>query len=204
MDAKAVITSPQVSHHPSISVVEMISELLDPLNARGGPVKLYRPAISYISICTGLNGPSELKESSSKLNIRDPSWRAEREAEQEVAEVDVKSKIWNVTRSGLAPPANNITSPRGSVAVLLLLGEHSHISDLGGQRLVSVTQLIYCWTILNQASRRRTVGSSHYYLGPETFPGNRPWHIWKQRSSLPGRRPRAWGVGQAGFLLRPV
>jgi hypothetical protein len=54
-------------------VVEMISELHDPLNARGGPVKLYRPAISYISICTGLNGPSELKESSSKLNIRNPS-----------------------------------------------------------------------------------------------------------------------------------
>jgi hypothetical protein len=44
-------------------VVEMISELHDPLNARGGPVKLYRPAISYISICKGLNGPSELKES---------------------------------------------------------------------------------------------------------------------------------------------
>jgi hypothetical protein len=32
-------------------------ELLDPLNARGGPVKLYRPAISYISICKGLVDP---------------------------------------------------------------------------------------------------------------------------------------------------
>ena len=30
-----------------------LSELLDPLNARGGPVKLYRPAMSYISICWG-------------------------------------------------------------------------------------------------------------------------------------------------------
>jgi hypothetical protein len=38
-------------------VVEMISALLDPLNARGGPVKLYRPAISYISIYKGLFGP---------------------------------------------------------------------------------------------------------------------------------------------------
>jgi hypothetical protein len=36
-----------------------------------------------------------------------------------------------------------ITSPRGSVAALLLLGEDSHISDLEGQRLVSVTQLTY-------------------------------------------------------------
>jgi hypothetical protein len=60
----------------------MISELLDPLNARGGPVKLYRPAISYISIYKGLDGPSELKESSSKLNIRDV-------AEQGIAEVDI-------------------------------------------------------------------------------------------------------------------
>jgi hypothetical protein len=40
-----------------VFVVEMISELPDPLNARGGPVKLYRPAISYISICKGLFGP---------------------------------------------------------------------------------------------------------------------------------------------------
>jgi hypothetical protein len=32
-------------------------ELLNPLNARGGPVKLYRPAISYISICWGLVDP---------------------------------------------------------------------------------------------------------------------------------------------------
>jgi hypothetical protein len=63
-------------------VVEMISELPDSLNARGGPVKLYRPAISYISIYKGLDGPSELKESSSKLNIRDV-------AEQGVAEVDI-------------------------------------------------------------------------------------------------------------------
>jgi hypothetical protein len=44
-------------------VVEMISELYDPLNARGGPIELYRPAISYIFIYTGLNGLSELKES---------------------------------------------------------------------------------------------------------------------------------------------
>ena len=43
-----------------------LSELLDPLNARGGPVKLYRPAISYISIYKGLDGPSE-------LNSRGPS-----------------------------------------------------------------------------------------------------------------------------------
>jgi hypothetical protein len=65
------------------SVVEMISGLPDPLNAWGGPVKLYRPAaISYISIYNGLVGPSELKESSSKLNIRDV-------AEQGVAGVDI-------------------------------------------------------------------------------------------------------------------
>jgi hypothetical protein len=55
----------------------MISELLDPLNARGGPAKLYRPAISYISICKGLFGPiqaeRELKGTPSELNIRDPS-----------------------------------------------------------------------------------------------------------------------------------
>jgi hypothetical protein len=57
------------SHNYEI-VVEMISELPDPLNARGGPVKLYRPAISYISIYKGLDGPFELKESPSKLNIR--------------------------------------------------------------------------------------------------------------------------------------
>jgi hypothetical protein len=37
----------------------------------------------------------------------------------------------------------NITSPRDSVAALLLLEENSHISDLEGQRLVSVTQLTY-------------------------------------------------------------
>jgi hypothetical protein len=34
-----------------------LSELLDPLNARGGPVKLYRPDISHISICKGLVDP---------------------------------------------------------------------------------------------------------------------------------------------------
>jgi hypothetical protein len=34
-----------------------LPELLDPLNARGGPVKLYRPTISYISICWGLVDP---------------------------------------------------------------------------------------------------------------------------------------------------
>jgi hypothetical protein len=58
----------------------------------------------------------------------------------------------------------NITSPRGSVAALLLLEENPHISDLEGQRLVSVTQWTYHWTILNHAYRRRAVGSSHYYL----------------------------------------
>jgi hypothetical protein len=60
-----------------ISVVEMISELLFPLNARGGPVKLYRPAISYISICKELFGhiraERELKGTLFELNIRDPS-----------------------------------------------------------------------------------------------------------------------------------
>jgi hypothetical protein len=35
----------------------MISELPDPLNARGKALKLYRSAISYISICKGLFGP---------------------------------------------------------------------------------------------------------------------------------------------------
>jgi hypothetical protein len=49
----------------------MISELYDPLNARGGPIELYRPAISYIFIYTGLNGLSELKESWKRVE-RDP------------------------------------------------------------------------------------------------------------------------------------
>jgi hypothetical protein len=66
----------------------MISELL---NARGGPVKLYRPAISYISICKGLFGPiraeRELKGTLSELKSKRGG------AEQEVAEVDVKSEI---------------------------------------------------------------------------------------------------------------
>jgi hypothetical protein len=64
----------------------MISKLPDPQNAWGKAVKLYRPAISYISICKGLNGLSELKESLSELNIRDV-------AEHGVAEIDVKSEI---------------------------------------------------------------------------------------------------------------
>jgi hypothetical protein len=77
---------PSIDGYSGNFVVEMISELLDPQNAWGKAVKLYRPAISYISIYKGLNGPSELKESSSKLNIRDV-------AEHGVAEVDVKSEI---------------------------------------------------------------------------------------------------------------
>jgi hypothetical protein len=38
---------------------------------------------------------------------------------------------------GITSP-QGITSPGGSVAALLLLGGHSHISDLEGQRLVSI------------------------------------------------------------------
>jgi hypothetical protein len=42
--------------------VEMISELPNPLNAWGGPVKLYRPAISYISIWMAhLSGIAEVR-----------------------------------------------------------------------------------------------------------------------------------------------
>ena len=67
-------------------VVEMISELPDPQNAWGKAVKLYRPAISYISICKGLFHPIRAAYTRSKLNIRDV-------AEQGVAEVNVKSKI---------------------------------------------------------------------------------------------------------------
>jgi hypothetical protein len=41
----------------SAYVVEMISELPDPQNAWGKAVKLYIPAISYISICKGPFSP---------------------------------------------------------------------------------------------------------------------------------------------------
>ena len=57
----------------------MISELPDPQNAGGQVVKLYRPAISYISSARDCFTPSE-------LNIRDI-------AEQGFAEIDVKSEI---------------------------------------------------------------------------------------------------------------
>ena len=53
----------------------MISELPDPQNAGGQVVKLYRPAISYISSARDCFTPSE-------LNIRDI-------AKQGVTEVDI-------------------------------------------------------------------------------------------------------------------
>jgi len=56
-----------------------LSELLDPLNARGGPIKLYRPAISYTSICKGLVDPIRAEE-----EIR---------AQQVVVEADEKSEF---------------------------------------------------------------------------------------------------------------
>jgi hypothetical protein len=62
-------------------------ELLDPLNARGGPVKLYRPAISYISICWGLVDPicAEKEPHLSRIyEIR---------AQQMFVEADEKSEI---------------------------------------------------------------------------------------------------------------
>jgi hypothetical protein len=40
-----------------VDLSELLMNCLIPLNARGGPVKLYRPAISYISICWGLVNP---------------------------------------------------------------------------------------------------------------------------------------------------
>ena len=69
----------------SIIVVEMISELPDPQSAWGKAVKLYRPAISYISICKGLFSPIRAERkliqaerkliqaeyTRSELNIRD-------------------------------------------------------------------------------------------------------------------------------------
>ena len=75
------------------SVGKTISELPDPQNAWGKGVKLYRPAISYISICKGLFSPIRAERkliqaeyTRSELNIRDV-------AEQGIAEVDEKSEI---------------------------------------------------------------------------------------------------------------
>jgi hypothetical protein len=60
------------------AVGKMISELPDPQNAWGKGVKLYRPAISYISICKGLFSPIRAERkliqaeyTRSELNIRD-------------------------------------------------------------------------------------------------------------------------------------
>jgi hypothetical protein len=59
----------------------MISELPVPLNAGGKALKLYRPAISYISIYKGLFGPIQAERklikaeyTISELNTRYPSW----------------------------------------------------------------------------------------------------------------------------------
>jgi hypothetical protein len=73
----------------------MISELLDPLNAREKLSSYIDLLLATYPSVRGYLAPSELKWSSSELNIRDPSWRAKRGAEQEVAEVDMKSEIWN-------------------------------------------------------------------------------------------------------------
>jgi hypothetical protein len=53
--------------------------------------------------------------------------------------MDAKTVITSPVTSppGITSP-QGITLPRSSAAALLLLGGHSHISDLGGQRLVSV------------------------------------------------------------------
>jgi hypothetical protein len=68
----------------------MISELPDPQNAWGKAVKLYRPAISYISICKGLFSPIRAER---KLIRAEELKELKGGAEQEVAEVDVKSEI---------------------------------------------------------------------------------------------------------------
>jgi hypothetical protein len=54
-------------------VVEMISELLDPLNAREKLSSYIDLLLATYPSVRGYLAPSELKWSSSELNIRDPS-----------------------------------------------------------------------------------------------------------------------------------